>query len=102
ATGKRIRTFRGHTSAWMDGVAFSPDGRRALSAGGGGDDNSVRLWDVQTGTEICRFEGHEAPAIITTKSFSADGGRALSFGWDETVRLLKLPPPEKDGTDKKK
>ncbi len=42
ATGKEIRTFVGHTST-VDSVAFSPDGRTALSGSG---DRTLKLWDV--------------------------------------------------------
>ena len=32
------------------------DGRRALS---GSQDKTLRLWDLETGAELRRFEGHE-------------------------------------------
>ena len=43
--GQTIRTFAGH-SGNVDSVAFSPDGRTALS---GSDDSTLKLWDVPTG-----------------------------------------------------
>src|SRR5262249_32979922 len=45
-----IRPFNGHTS-WVNQVALSADGQRALS---GGNDGTMRLWDVETGKEIRR------------------------------------------------
>src|SRR5206468_1798086 len=57
-----IGRFLGHTN-WVNAVAFVPDGKRVLTASGGeivngqfrqGNDNSVRLWEVETGKEICR------------------------------------------------
>jgi hypothetical protein len=48
-----IRTFGGHTE-WVFSVAFSPDGRTALSGSG---DKTLKLWDVATGNEIITFKG---------------------------------------------
>ena len=36
-------------------LAFSPDGRQLLT---GSLDNSMRFWDVESGKEVRRFEGH--------------------------------------------
>jgi WD40 repeat protein/mono/diheme cytochrome c family protein len=65
-----------------NGVAFSPDGRRALIASA---DRSVRLWDVEAERDLRRFIGHTAS--VWSVAFSADGSRALSGGADTTVRL---------------
>jgi WD40 repeat protein len=42
ATGKVLRTFRGHPDT-VTSVAFSPDGHGALS---GGYDHTLKLWDL--------------------------------------------------------
>src|SRR6266566_210844 len=49
-----IRTFTGHSDL-VEAVAFSPDGRTALS---GSRDEKRKLWDVATGEEIHTFRGH--------------------------------------------
>ena len=48
--------LEGHSDSVLS-VAWSPDGRRALS---GADDNTVRLWDVETGGCLRVLEGHSA------------------------------------------
>jgi WD40 repeat protein len=75
-----IRTFTGHTS--YDSVAYSPDGQRALS---GSYDNTLKLWDVNTGAEPRTFTGHTD--WVTSVAFSPDGQRALSGSDDKTMRL---------------
>jgi WD40 repeat protein len=84
-----LRCFRGHW-ATVKAVALSPDGRRALSGSGylQGGDNSVRLWDVETGKEVRRLEGHDG--YVQSVAFSPDGRRALSGGADHTMRLWDL------------
>ena len=78
---RELRSFKGHTDS-IYGVAFSPDGKRALS---GSDDKTLRLWDVATGTELCRFTGHTGE--VESVAFSPDGKWALSGSKDETMRL---------------
>lgn len=55
------------------GVAFLPDGHRALT---GGADQTLRLWDVDSGRELKRFEGH--PGVVSGLAVSADGRFALA------------------------
>jgi WD40 repeat protein len=62
-------------------VVFSPDGSRVASGSG---DNTVRVWDVQTGQCQHTLEGHSAR--VTSAVFSPDGSRVASGSWDHTVR----------------
>jgi serine/threonine protein kinase/tetratricopeptide (TPR) repeat protein len=63
------------------GVAFTPDSRRVLA---GGDDNGLRLYEVETGKEVRRFTGHTHWVYVV--ALSSDGRRALSGGADRTLR----------------
>jgi WD40 repeat protein len=63
-------------------VAFSPDGSQIVS---GSSDNTVRLWDAQTGKEIAELDGHTGP--VWSVAFSPDGSQIVSGSSDDTVRL---------------
>jgi WD40 repeat protein/DNA-binding SARP family transcriptional activator len=67
---------------WALGVAFSPDGRLALS---GHFDNTAKLWNVQTGKLVHVFTGHTDR--VTSVVFSPDGKSVLTGSFDRTARL---------------
>jgi WD40 repeat protein/serine/threonine protein kinase len=76
------RTFRARAS--LGGVmtlAFSPDGRRLVA---GGEENTVKIWDVQTGQEQT-LKGHSGD--VWAAAFSPDGRWVASGGEDSTVKV---------------
>jgi WD40 repeat protein len=68
------------------GVVFSPDGRQVLT--GSPYDRIARLWDVETGREVRRLEGHQGGVVSV--AIDADGHRALTGGHDPEVFLWNL------------
>jgi WD40 repeat protein len=76
-----IRNFGGH-SDYVNGAAFSPDGRYVLTGSG---DHTAKLWDATTGKAIRTFNGHSGP--INSVAFSADGKYVLTAGWDKLAKL---------------
>ncbi|MGK0187511.1 MAG: WD40 repeat protein/tetratricopeptide (TPR) repeat protein [Verrucomicrobiales bacterium] len=71
-----------HHSGAVTSVFFSPDGTRIVS---GSRDNTVKLWDADTGNEIASLEGHSER--VTSVAFSPDGSRIVSGSFDNTVKL---------------
>ena len=77
-----VRWLFNQHHASVRAVAFSPDGRQALS---GSTDRTLILWDLASGQLIRRFEGHTQP--VTDVVFSPDGQQALSSSADQTLLL---------------
>jgi WD40 repeat protein len=103
ATGRRIRRIT--LPPRVNSVAFSSDGRHLLLASGAEYDPSkvpagvklkplpsvVALFEVETGREVWRFQGHLSP--VKDAALSADGKLVLTGsggfqGGDNTARLL--------------
>ena len=70
----------------INSVAFSPDGK-ILAAGG--DDDTVRLWDVATGQQIGSPLTGDTGAIISV-AFSPDGKTLATGSIDGTARLWNV------------
>ncbi len=76
--------FEGHEN-FVSAVALSAHGRRAVS---GAWDNTIRVWDIETGQCLKVVEGHTNS--VTSVALSADGRFALSGSYDKTLRLWNL------------
>jgi WD40 repeat protein len=83
-SGLPLRTSQGHTD-WVRSVIFNPDGKTLAS---GGDDQTVRLWEVSSGKLLTILQGHIG--IIYSVAFSPDGKMLASGGDDQTVRLWEV------------
>jgi WD40 repeat protein len=83
-SGKLKRWFfrLSHAQSWPWNVAFSPDGKRVVSAPG---DRTARLWDAESGKIVQTLKGHLDP--ITDVVFSPDSQQLASTSFDKTVRL---------------
>jgi WD40 repeat protein len=53
-TGRALRTLEGH-SAYVFGVAVTPDGKQVVSASW---DETLKVWDLSTGGALYTLLGH--------------------------------------------
>jgi WD40 repeat protein len=79
-----IKVQLGHPSD-VTSVAFSPDGRYALS---GSVDKTLKLWEVSSGKVVRTFSGHSNS--VNSVAFSPDGKYALSGSVDKTLKLWEV------------
>jgi len=87
-SGRALRQF---TTQNTGAVAFSADGRRALSGTYWGADGSVSLWDVATGQEIRRFSGgHKTGDAAFGVAFGPGETTVISGSSDSTLVVWDL------------
>jgi WD40 repeat protein len=98
-TGKLLRTIDLLPASNVHGLAISPDGRQALTCSdSGGPADLVELWDLERGKSIVTLRGHLG--AVGDVAFLPGGRTAVSGGYDDTIRLWRLPeppPPERVG-----
>ena len=80
-TGSQTAILHGHTKG-VQCLEFSLDGKLLVS---GGEDETVMLWDVQTGGVIKAFDGYTS--IVTSVSISKDCTRIASASHSEICLL---------------
>ncbi|NEO77258.1 hypothetical protein [Moorena sp. SIO4G3] len=83
-TGPLLSTLSGHGDS-VNAVAVTPDGTRIIS---GSSDNTVKVWDLNTGAEVLTLTGHSAP--VNAVAVTPDGTRVISGASDNTVRVWNL------------
>ncbi|MGK7893992.1 MAG: NB-ARC domain-containing protein, partial [Xenococcus sp. (in: cyanobacteria)] len=77
-------TLKGHTK-WLRTIDFSPNNKIMAS---GGEDTTVRLWDLENNRCLEVFEGHLDKVRKVT--FSPDGNILASCSDDQTIKLWDI------------
>ncbi|KAF5333909.1 hypothetical protein D9758_017931 [Tetrapyrgos nigripes] len=72
-------------------IALSADGQQVVS---GSSDETIRIWNVETGEEEKKLEGHSH--LVTSVAFSADGQRVVSGSSDLTIRIWNVETGEEE------
>ena len=90
--GRLLRTLTGH-SHWVQAVEVTADGKRVIS---GSDDNTVKVWNLETGEEQFTLSGHSG--YVRAVAVTADGTRVISGSYDNTVKVWNLETGEEPST----
>jgi WD40 repeat protein len=80
-TWKCVHTIKGHSNG-VYSVAISPDGQTLASCG---EDNTVKIWNLNTGELLRTIPGHSDEIYSVT--FSPNGQLLASSSGDKTVKL---------------
>jgi WD40 repeat protein len=78
---KCLNTLYGN-SGYVISVAFSPDGTRIIS---GSYDNTIKIWNANTGECIKTLEGHSN--TVQSVAYSPDGTKIISGSYDKTIKI---------------
>lgn len=78
------RSLEGHRGP-VRTLQFAATGEFVIS---GGDDNTLRVWEVATGRPYAELRGHSRP--VQTCAIAADGSQVLSGGQEGEIKLWDL------------
>ncbi len=84
--GRGVWTCKGYAGS-RTCVAITPDSTFALS--GSADEQTIRLWNLETGECVRQFAGHSAE--VSALAILPDGRHVLSGSLDTTLRLWEIP-----------
>ena len=83
-TWKCIHTLTGHQK-WVCSVAWN-NNQKILASGS--EDETIKLWEVDTGREILTIRGHSG--YVNSVAFSPDGKILASGSDDKTIRIWEV------------
>jgi WD40 repeat protein len=81
--GPLILIIEGHSN-WVNGVAITPDGRRAVSASW---DKTLRVWDLESGKELTSLT---ADGPTTSCAISLDGRTIVAGDATGKIHILRM------------
>ena len=87
ASGRMLKTLNGKYNGSVETVAFSPDGKMALTPGG--FENTLKLWEIPSGREIKTLSPSHKRKIMSA-AFSPDGKYVLTGSTDNTAKLYDV------------
>ncbi|KPK92041.1 MAG: hypothetical protein AMJ88_11885, partial [Anaerolineae bacterium SM23_ 63] len=90
AKGEELFSLVGHEPpAEIMSVTWSPDGNQILTTSGnpdlGAKDNTVRIWDGNSGEELLVIDGHSG--YVAWGDWSPNSGRIVTISKDNTTRI---------------
>jgi len=91
--GSCAKVLSGHNGSRVNGISFSTDGKFIASCSGdfiSTSDNSVRVFDVQSGAEVQKFAGH-SKAVLSVAFHPNDSDTLVSGSRDTTVKTWHVP-----------
>lgn len=82
--GHLLRTIIGHTNS-VNSIAVTADSKLVIS---GSDDNTVRIWNLETGEEVLILTGHTK--AVTSVAVTWNESRVISASSDHTLKVWDL------------
>ncbi|UKO95924.1 WD40 repeat domain-containing protein [Nostoc sp. UHCC 0870] len=74
SSGEKLQTINRYHRGWGSCLAFSPNGQTLAFTESSGESNTIKLWDLKTGSEICIVQ--QTVYRITSLNFN-DNGQVL-------------------------
>lgn len=87
-TSTKLRDYSGHAGA-VTCLALVPDGTLLVT---GGEDKTVRIWEVTSGKQLRAFQGHLGK--VTATAARGDGKQVASASEDGAIRVWDLATDE--------